>query len=72
MPKLTVQFQIDGNQVGEFSAVGTDSVLRSVIDDAKTAMQQDLDNLNDPEWQAAWVRFVASSREWQELRKAKR
>jgi hypothetical protein len=73
MPNLTVLFQINGNHVDAFSAEGTEADLLRVINGAKTAMHDALvDFADNPEWQAAWDRFVASSRAWQEKRKALR
>jgi hypothetical protein len=72
MPNLTVLFQINGNHVDAFSAEGTEADLRSVVDGAKTAMQDALvDFVDNPEWQAAWGRFIASSKEWRERRKVR-
>src|SRR5262245_34286324 len=72
MAKPTVPFQINGNHADAFSAEGTEADLLSVVDGAKTAMQDALvDFADNPEWQAAWGRFIASSKEWRERRKVR-
>jgi hypothetical protein len=66
MPKLTVQFLIEGNRVDAIEAEQpSETDLRRLIDALKDCLSECVDDL-DPEVEAAFARLIEDARERRE------